>query len=91
MIGSSLVVRVGQWDADLPWDFRVVIPVEVPGAGGGVVVVVQPPDVGVGGEEGGEYDGVCYERDVLCDEKLVVVVEDDHGDDGGQEDQHGEA
>ena len=48
----------------------------------GFVVVVQPFDIGMGGEEGGEYDGVGYEGDVLCDEKLLVVVEDNHGDYG---------
>ena len=42
------------------------------------------------GEEGSEYERVCDESDVLWDEKVVVVVENHHGDDGRCEDEDGE-
>lgn len=72
----------GQGDAGFTWIFGVRVPFDLPCDAVVAVLVVQfPLDLGVSGEEGSEYERVCDEGNVLWDEKVVIVVQDDHGDD----------
>ena len=88
---ASLIVWIGQGNGGFARNVGcTVVPVNVSGDVV-VVVVFHPFGVGVGGEEGGENEGVGHEGDVLWDKEMVAVVEDNHGDDGCNQDQDGKA